>query len=114
MLEYLRGNRWTAAQVEGIELAAGPVLMEPSMEARIARLEADVAHIRSDVSDIKGDVRARFDRLDTRIDRLETKVDGKLDSLKSQIESAKIWALLLYFALAAGMLGTLARAFGWI
>ncbi len=39
------GKHWTAAQVEDIELAAGPASMEPPMEARIARLEADVAHL---------------------------------------------------------------------
>ena len=87
--------------------------METTMEARMARLEADVAHIRTDVADIKVEFRARFDRLDTRMDRLEGKVDGKMDSLKREVVSAKLWALLLYFALAASMLGTMARGFGW-
>jgi hypothetical protein len=34
--------------------------------------------------------------------------------LRAEIASAKVWALLLYFAFAAGMLGTMARGFGWI
>ena len=73
------------------------------MEARIARLEADVAHLRTDVADIKVDLRTLRDRMDTRF-----------DSLKDEIGTAKLWALLLYAALAAGIFGTMARAFGWI
>jgi outer membrane murein-binding lipoprotein Lpp len=69
------------------------------MEARIARLESDVAHLRTDVADIKLDVRSLRD---------------KVDSLKDSIAGAKVWALLLYIALAAVNLGTLARGFGWI
>ncbi|MEO8464567.1 MAG: hypothetical protein ABI640_04445 [Gammaproteobacteria bacterium] len=73
------------------------------MEARIARLEADVAHLRTDVGDIKVDLRTLRGRMDT-----------KLDALTGKITSAKVWALLLYFTLAAGVFGTVARAFGWI
>jgi hypothetical protein len=84
------------------------------MEARIARLEADVGHLRTDVADIKLDVRTLRDRMEARFERLETKFDAKLDSLKQDMASAKVWALLLYSALAAGMLGTMARGFGWV
>jgi hypothetical protein len=69
------------------------------MEARIARLESDVAHLRSDVAEIKLDVRSLRD---------------KVDDIKDAIASAKVWALLLYIALAGAMFGTLARSFGWI
>ena len=34
--------------------------------------------------------------------------------LAAAIATAKVWGLLLYFALAAGMLGAMARGFGWI
>jgi hypothetical protein len=34
--------------------------------------------------------------------------------VKDALASARVWALLLYIALAAVNLGTLARAFGWI
>ncbi len=91
------------------------------MEARIARLEADVAHLRTDVADIKVDVRALRDKMDTRMDRFEAKLDTMKDrmqagdtALMNSIASTKVWALLLYFALAAGMLGTMARGFGWV
>lgn len=80
------------------------------MEARIARLEADVSHLRSDVADIKVDLRARFDKVDARMDRM----DAKVDTIRDSLASAKVWALILYFALAGGMLGVMARGFGWI
>ena len=73
------------------------------MEARIARLESDVAHIRSDLADVKADVRSMRDKLEAKIDRLA-----------ESLAAAKIWALLLYVALAGGLFGTLARGFGWL
>jgi outer membrane murein-binding lipoprotein Lpp len=91
------------------------------MEARIARLESDVAHMRADLADIKSDGRALRDRLEqwsaslnAKIDRVSEQLNAKVDKLKDEIHSLKTWALLLYFALAAGMYATLARAFGWI
>ncbi len=109
------------------------------MEARVARLESDVAHIRGDVAELKTDVRSLRDRMDVRFDTLgarldamnrtidarfialETKFDGKheataarLDNLAESLASAKVWALLLYIALAGALLGTLARGFGWL
>ena len=42
------------------------------------------------------------------------RLDDKLNQLKDSIASAKIWALVLYIAFAAGMLGTMARGFGWV
>jgi len=85
-------------------------LKDGDMEARIARLESDVAHMRSDIADIKGDIRTLRDR----IDALSLDLNTKFAALKDEIHSAKIWALLLYFALAAGMYATMARGFGWI
>jgi hypothetical protein len=34
-------------------------------------------------------------------------------AVKIDIAATKVWALLLYFAFAAAMLGTMARGFGW-
>lgn len=59
------------------------------MEPRIAKLESDVGHIQSDIGDIKIDVKAMRD---------------KMDRLNDSIWSAKVWALLLYVALAAAIL----------
>ena len=83
---------------------------DSEMEARIARLESDVAHLRSDMADVKSDLRTLRDR----IDALSADLNSKFAILKDEIHSAKIWALLLYFALAAGMYATMARGFGWI
>jgi hypothetical protein len=51
-----------------------------------------------------------------RIDRLESKFDslqGAFSDIKDELANTKVWALLLYIALAAGTFGTMARAFGW-
>jgi len=84
-------------------LAKEAVSTETPMEARIARLEADIAHLRGDVGDLKDDVRSLRDRMEV-----------KLDAVTAAISSAKVWALLLYIALATAMFGTMARGFGWI
>jgi hypothetical protein len=95
------------------------------LETRVAKLESDVSHLRADVSEIKTDLRTGFARIDTRIDRLEskfdtrfvhldTKFDTKIDKLTNLLWRAQVWALLLYIALAASMLGTMAHGFGWI
>ncbi len=91
------------------------------MEARIARLESDMAHVRSDVAELKTDVRSLRDRMDARFDAVDTKFDStfagvnaRIDKLGDSLASAKVWALVLYIALASGMFGTLARGFGWL
>jgi hypothetical protein len=42
------------------------------------------------------------------------RIDTKSGELKDSINSAKIWALVLYIAFAGAMFGTIARGFGWI
>lgn len=91
------------------------------MEARIARLEADVGHIRTDMADVKTDVRRLDSKIDTVNTALTAKIDqvyatllGRTDDLKDSLASAKVWALVLYIALAGGLFGTLARGFGWL
>ena len=51
----------------------------------------------------------RFDEQDARMDRIEDKVNGIL----VRLESWKVWALGLYFALAAALLGVMAKGFKW-
>jgi hypothetical protein len=41
-------------------------------------------------------------------------VNAALAAMKVDMAATKVWALLLYFALAAAMLGTMARGFGWL
>jgi hypothetical protein len=50
-----------------------------------------------------GTVDARFDKVDVRFDVLELKFDRKLT-----------WLLSLQLATTAGILGAMARGFGWI
>jgi hypothetical protein len=38
----------------------------------------------------------------------------RFDALKDSVASVKVWALILYFALAGSMLGVMARGFGWL
>jgi peptidoglycan hydrolase CwlO-like protein len=80
------------------------------METRIATLESDVKHIQADVTEIKGDIR----RLDHKIDRISERLGDEIKGLNASIASAKIWALLLYAAQSAALLGVMAHGFGWI
>jgi uncharacterized coiled-coil protein SlyX len=87
------------------------------MEARIARLESDMAHVRSDVAELKTDVRSLRDKIDALRDKMDAKfeaMNARLDKLHDSLASAKVWALMLYIALAAANFGALARGFGWI
>ena len=85
---------------------ATPTGGDGGMEARIAKLESDVGHIQTDVADIKADLRKIPDKIDV--------VRDKIDKVKDSIASAKIWALILYIALAATLLGVIARGFKWL
>jgi outer membrane murein-binding lipoprotein Lpp len=117
-------------------MGAEQVSAEMSMEARIAHLESDVGHLRTDVADIKIDLRSLRDKVDAMGIQLNAKFDTKIDSLRSELNvridevakdlgaktdalqdslaSTRVWALLLYFALAAGVFSTMARGFGWL
>lgn len=70
-----------------------------TLEARIVKLEAHVEHIQSDITEIKGDVRT---------------VRDKAEGIKESIQSAKVWAVLLYVGLAAGLLYAMAKGFHWL
>jgi uncharacterized coiled-coil protein SlyX len=94
---------------------------ERSMEERITRLESNVEHIQADVAELKAGVR----RLDQKIDRLDDKLDDKFGSLKDCVSELRLsmersfhkltlWGLTLYLALASGLLGVMAKGFGWI
>lgn len=92
--------------MEGIAMAAS----EEVMEARIARLESDVHHIRSDMTDVKADIRALRDKMDG----MNAKLSERMEDLRDSVGSAKVWALILYIALAGGLFGTISRGFGWL
>lgn len=57
------------------------------------------------------------DRMDAKFHAVNAAIGGmkdSIDSIRAELAAAKIRALLRYFALAAGMLGTMARGFGWL
>jgi outer membrane murein-binding lipoprotein Lpp len=103
-----------------------------SEEPSLGEIRSDVRHLQSGITDLKAEVRAtnqkvdglrveltaRIDRLDAKVeakvDSLRTNFNGKIDALRDSLSSAKIWALLLYFGLAGGMLYTMARGFKWL
>jgi hypothetical protein len=80
------------------------------LEVQVVRLATDVELIKTDIADMKIDLR----RLDTRIDAVDQKLTGKIDALRDEFASAKIWALGLYFGLAASLLLVMAKGFKWI
>jgi hypothetical protein len=47
-------------------------------------------------------------------DGLTTAIAATKDSLAADIAATKVWAFVLYVALAASIFGTMARGFGWI
>ena len=81
-------------------------LPERAMESRAAVLEADVKHVRNDISEIKSDLRLVRDR----IDKVNETLSDKIGRIERQIDSTKVWLLLI----AAGLLGVMARGFKWL
>jgi outer membrane murein-binding lipoprotein Lpp len=87
------------------------------VEAQIAKLQSDVEHMRSDITEMKVDIRRLDDkigRLDDKIESVRAYLDAKIDALRNDLHSTKIWALLLYFAQSAVLLGVMAKGFGWL
>ena len=81
---------------------AAKAYMDTRFDEQDARMDA-----RFDKQDACMDT--RFDKQDARMDRIEDKVNGIL----VRLESWKVWALGLYFALAAALLGVMAKGFKW-
>jgi len=84
--------------------------MDYSLESRVARIESDVAHLCTQVADIKTDLRSLRDKLD----RLGDRMNKEFASLRESIAGAKVWGFGLALTIGAGLLGAMARGFGWI
>jgi len=67
------------------------------LESRVAKLEVHVEHLQADVTEIKADVK---------------QLTITAHDISVSIGTAKIWAVLLYVALAAVLLGVMAKGFG--
>lgn len=76
-----------------------PESEDNNLAIQVAELRSDVRHIQSDVTDLKTGVRA---------------LEQEISAVKNSLWSAKVWALLLYFALAGSLLLVLARGFKWL
>jgi hypothetical protein len=80
------------------------------VDAKFAGVDAKFAGV-----DAKFDgMNARFDAVHARFDAKFDDVYRRIDRLAEALGSAKVWALVLYIAFAASMLGTMARGFGWL
>lgn len=66
---------------------------------------------------LRGETTQRFDKVNQKFDTVDQKFESiikEIGEVKDSLASAKIWALGLYFALAASLLYVLARGFKWL
>lgn len=77
--------------------------LEKIVEERVTRLETHVEHIFRYLADLKA-----------ALERLEASVNEKLDRFDARLTRIIYWALGLYIALAATLLGAMARGFHWL
>jgi predicted nuclease with TOPRIM domain len=82
------------------------VNMSDQLGERVARIESDVEHIKEVTTDLRVELRRTNDKIDS--------FGGKLDGLKDKLNSMTVWAVLLYVALAGGLLTVMAKGFKWI
>jgi predicted nucleic acid-binding Zn-ribbon protein len=91
---------------------------DESLRNGIAALQRDTAQdaasLRDSIAALRQDTTKDAANLRESIAALRQDTAKGASSLREEIASAKVWALLLYVALAAGMLGTMARGFGWV
>ena len=73
--------------------------MEETIQTRLTRVESDVKHVIEIVTDVKVELR---------------RTNDKLDGLKEEMASMKVWAIGLYVALAASLLFVMAKGFHWL
>jgi hypothetical protein len=62
------------------------------------------------VENLRKDLTARIEGLSDKLDNLR----GELSAVRESISSAKVWAMLLYAALAGSMCLVMAHGFHWI
>jgi predicted nuclease with TOPRIM domain len=74
------------------------VNMSDQLGERVARIESDVEHIKEVTTDLRVELR---------------RTNDKIDGLKDKLNSMATWAVLLYVALAGGLLTVMAKGFKW-
>lgn len=113
-------------------MTAQAAKLERPVEERLARLESHVEHMQSDIVEIKTDIRRLDQKIDSAKDSLNQNIKSVKDSLEHKIEAVEekvvesrlamersfskltLWGFTLYVALAASLLGVMAKGFGWI
>lgn len=108
------------------ELTARTESVREELSARFERMAANVESGRRDLLEkLSGEISSRVEglgkRLDGRIDDLSRRLDGthkevtdKIDGVKADLWKARLWAIGLQVALAASLLGVMARGFHWL
>lgn len=115
------------------ELTARTESVREELTTRFERMATNVESGRKDlleklsdeISTRTGEVNERVEglgkRLDGRIDDLSRRLDGthkdvtdKIDGVKADLWKARLWAIGLQVALAASLLGVMARGFHWL
>lgn len=89
---YLKGGNLSYSQ---ISVSRGQEMTERERIIRDTRMECDVDRIKSDVVEIKGTLKD---------------VDKKIDKLSDRMSADRKWAI----GLVVGLLGVMARGFGWL
>ena len=81
------------------------------LTGRIGSVDARVDTVHNDLSTKIDTVR---NDLTAKIDTVRNDLTAKIDTVRDSIASAKVWALMLYLALAGSMLFVMARGFKWL
>jgi peptidoglycan hydrolase CwlO-like protein len=102
--------------------------MDETAQVQIARVESTVQHILTQVADIKIELRRTNDRIDKLDAKLDAKIDGvekrltekndilntKIDGVRQDLASMKIWAMGMYVTLSGSLLFVMAKGFHWV
>jgi hypothetical protein len=83
-----------------------------------AKVDGVEQRLDAKIDGVKQQLDAKIDdfklQLDTKIDDVKSQLDAKLDKLGDSLTKVELRSYGVYAALAAAMLGTMARGFGWI
>jgi chromosome segregation ATPase len=66
------------------------------------------------IDGVREELGERIERVDKKVDGVREGLSEKIDKLREDLSAARIWAVLLYLTLAAGLLSVIARAFKWV
>jgi uncharacterized protein YlxW (UPF0749 family) len=88
--------------------------MRESIGDELEDLRASIASVRESIGDELKDLRASIGSERKSVDDELKDLRNGIASVRESIVAVKVWGLGLGFTIAAGVFGTMARAFGWI